>query len=306
MRDTLKRFYNHSKIGGILLKIPKSVYDFYRYRLLTDEAYLKSRFKYELGYSLDLKSPKSFNQKIQWLKINNRQELLTTCADKYAVRSFIAKEIGEEFLIPLILNTNNPSDLHPDNFTQDKFIIKSTHSSMQNKIVLDKNKEDWPRIQKNARKWLKENFYYRHREWQYKNIPPALNVEELLQDENGGIPFDYKIHCFNGNIEFLEVHENRHTSHKKILYDPDWKVIDFITHREKGTIINPPKNLELMKFIAKKLSKYFIYVRVDLYEVNGKLYFGELTFRPGSGFIKFYPPEKDWAVGEKLVLPIDQ
>ncbi|MBK6266514.1 hypothetical protein JKA74_15825 [Marivirga sp. S37H4] len=306
MREVLKKFYNNSKIGGALLQLPKSVYDFYRYKILSDEVFLKSRFKYELGYKLDLEKPETYNQKIQWLKIHDRTPLHTTCADKYAVRDFIAKEIGAQHLIPLILYTNNPSDLRPENFQEKSFIIKATHSSGRNHIVKDKNIADWSGIRKKARKWLNENFYYCLREWQYKNIPPAIIVEQLLQDENGLIPFDFKIHCFHGEVEIFEVHENRHFSHKKLLYDKNWNVQDFITHREKGTPIAPPKNLELMKSIAQKLAKHFCYVRVDLYEVNGNVYFGELTFHPGSGFRRFYPFERDRMLGEKLTLPIEQ
>lgn len=306
LRRKIINIYHNSRIGGILLKLPKSVYDFYRYRLLSDKAFLISRFEYELGYKLNLNSPKTLNEKIQWMKVYDRNPLYTLCSDKFAVRSYVEEKIGKKYLIPLVMHTNNAADLIPENLPEEPFIIKSTHSSGRNKIVWDKNSEDWNKIRKDAKKWLKENFYYRLREWQYKNIPPAIVVEKLITDENGLIPNDYKFWCFNGKIEYIEAHQNRHSDHKKVLYDKNWNITDFMHARKRGNPVSKPQNFELMKEIVSKLSADFYFVRVDIYEIKGKIYFGELTFSPGSGFQKFDPMEQDRILGDKLKLPIVQ
>lgn len=217
MREKLKTIYHSSKIVTLLLSIPKFIFDFYRYRILNDKIFLKFKFKQYLGYYPNLNNPKTFSEKLQWLKLYDRTPLHTICADKFAVRKFIAKEVGDEFLIPIFLHTNDVKSFNPVNLPNEPFIIKATHSSGRNLIVSEPGKMDWNLVRKKIKKWLKENFYYSLREWQYKNIPPAIIVEELLQEENGEIPRDFKFFCFNGQIEYIEVHENRHGDHKKLL-----------------------------------------------------------------------------------------
>lgn len=304
MREKLKKLYLHNKLVNILLKLPKWFYDIYRYRILTDTQFLKARFKMVFGKKLDLNNPKTFNEKLQWLKLNDRRKIYTICADKYAVREYIKNKIGEEYLIPLELVTNNPKDINPENIPDYPVIIKSTHASGRYIFVKDKSKIDWVDIRKTMKKWLKENYYYKLREWQYKDIPPAIIVEKLLVDKNGVIPRDVKIHCFNGNIEFIEVHEGRLTEHTKTHYDEKWNILNFKSYFKEGKPSDPPKNFDKMKEVAKILSKEFYYVRVDLYELEGKIYFGELTFHPGSGFKSYDPQEQDLILGQKLILPI--
>ncbi len=220
------------------------------------------------------------------------------------MRDFIIDEIGEDFLIPLILHTNQIEILNPKKLPNKPFIIKATPRSGRNIIVTEPHKLYWKPVRKEIQKWLKENFYFLLREWQYKYIPPAVIVEDLLQEENGVIPLDFKFFCFNGQIEYIEVHENRYTDHKKLLYDKDWNVLDFISTREKGSVIEKPINFDLMKAIVYKLSSHFYFVRVDLYNIKGKIYFSELTFHPESGFRKFYPKEQDAILGDKLNIPL--
>ena len=207
--------------------------------------------------------------------------------------------------MPLLLHTKNVNDLTPDNLPQTPFIIKATHYCGGNIIVRDKDKVNWNRVREKASIWLKENYYYRLREWQYKNIPPALVVEKLLQDNAGKIPYDYKIHCFHGEIEFIQVHQDRESNHRKVIYDSNWNQLKFSSHYEEGSAIPEPKTFDLMKKIARKLSSEFYYVRVDLYEVENTVYFGELTFHHASGFRKFSPASQDRILGDKLKLPID-
>lgn len=305
MREKLKNLNKKPLFGKFLFRIPHILYDFYRYRIMTDEQFIKATFRRELGYKLDLKSPKTFNEKIQWLKINDRTAKHTKCADKFAVREYVANRIGEEHLIPLLLHTKDVKDLVPENLPQIPFIVKATHFCGGNIIVRDKSQMNWKHIRHKADQWLKENYYYRLREWQYKNIPPALVVEKLLQDNAGKIPYDYKIHCFHGEIEFIQVHQDRESNHRKVIYDADWNLLKFSSYYEEGLAIPKPKTFDLMKKIARKLSAEFYYVRVDLYEVEDTVYFGELTFHHASGFRKFNPESQDRILGDKLKLPID-
>lgn len=304
MRKTLRKIYYHSKITQLILKLPKILFDAYRYKLLSDEDFLKRQFKREAGYEPNLKNPKTFNEKLQWLKLHDRTELHTICADKYAVRNFITKEIGEKYLIPLLLHTTESDQLQPSTLPNKPFIIKATHSSGRNLIVKNPNQLNWRSARKRAKKWLKENYYHYLREWQYKNIPPAIVVEELLMEPNGEIPLDYKFFCFNGKIEYIEVHENRFSTHKKLVYNESWEVLDFISTRNKGKRIDKPINFDLMKSIVHKLSKHFYFVRVDLYNLKGSIYFGELTFQPGSGYRRFRPKKQDRILGDKLNIPV--
>lgn len=303
MLRSFKALYTTTSLGKFLLTIPKWIYDLYRYNIQSDTDFLKSKFKLTFGRELDLKNPKTFNEKIQWLKLNDRRPLYTTCADKFAVRDYIKENIGEEYLIPLVLITDKTEDITPSKLPDYPFIIKPTHASGQYIIVNDKSQVNWQTVKKTIDKWLNVNYYYRLREWQYKDIPPAIIVEKLLIDERGVIPRDVKIHCFNGKIEFIEVHEDRLTNHTKTHYDENWKVLNFKSYFTEGKLSKPPITFEKMKTISKILSKDFHYVRVDLYELNGKIYFGELTFHPGSGFKAYEPEEQDLILGQKLILP---
>jgi hypothetical protein len=306
MLKAFKKLYTKNSFSKFLLAIPKLVYDLYRYKILSDTQFLKSRFKFTFGKELNLENPRTFNEKIQWLKINDRRAIYTICADKHAVRDYIANKIGQEILIPMILVTNKSEEINPENLPDYPIIIKSTHASGRYIIIRDKNQIIWPHLRKTLKKWLKENYYLKLREWQYKDIPHALIVEKLLTDKNGKIPSDVKFHCFNGEIEFIEVHENRLSAHKKIHYDENWNVLKFKSYFEEGNPSEPPVTFNKMKEIARILSKEFYYVRVDLYELNAQVYFGELTFHPGSGFKAYEPEEQDLILGNKLRLPINK
>lgn len=303
MLKKFRKIYQETYLGKLILMAPKWVYDIYRYKIQSDTQFLKSRYKFELGKKLNLENPKTFTEKLQWLKIHDRRNIHTICADKYAVREYIKNKIGEEYLIPLEFVTNNPNEIVPENLPDYPVIIKSTHASGRYIFVKDKSQIDWVDLRKTLKIWLKENYYYKLREWQYKNIPPAIIVEKLLFDKSGKIPYDFKIHCFNGNIEFIEVHEERLTEHKKVHYDVNWNVLKFKSHFIEGTPTEAPVTFEKMKEIAKTLSKEFSFVRIDLYELDNKIYFGEMTFHPGSGFRAYDPVEQDLILGEKLILP---
>ena len=295
----ITKLYKETYLGGILIYPIKKAYDF-KLRLMPDDLYIKKIFKKRLGYELNLEYPVTLNEKIQWLKINDRTELHTICADKYAVRKYIKKKIGGQYLIPLLYSTVNPSDIISKNLPDEPFIIKTNHDSGSVTIVKNKSEIEWIKVQKELSLALKKNFYYLGREWQYKNIKPRIVVEKLLLTDENKIPDDYKIHCFNGKVAFIQVDTDRFESHRRNLYNPEWQLLDCEWLYKKGREVKKPNNLNKMKKLAEKLSEDFIYVRVDFYSLNDDIFFGELTFHTESGWGKFSSKEWDEKFGEML------
>lgn len=289
-------FFNNKQYHKILEKI-------YFYLFLDDIKFTAKYYHKQFGTKLNLKKPESFNEKIQWLKLNYRIPLYTKCADKLAVRNYIKSKIGDPFLIPLIFSTKKIRDITPEKLPDFPFIIKTNHDSGNYFIVRDKKNQDWKKIRRELKKSLIKNYYFYWREWQYKNITPSIIIEKLLQQENGMVPYDYKFHCINGKVEFIQVDLDRETNHTRCLYDSKWNLLPFSYEYSKGKKTNPPNNLEKMICLAHKLSIDFTYVRVDFYENNNQIYFGELTFTPGAGIGKFSPMEWDLKFGQKLKLP---
>jgi len=279
--------------------------DIIKQRLLPGSVFIKMKYKKNFGYKLNLKNPQTFTEKIQWLKLNNKDDLLTQCADKLAVRKYIKEKIGEEYLIPLVFYTYNADDIDPEKLPDFPVIIKTNHGSGGVIIVEDKTKCDFKEIRKNLKDALKLNFYYLGREWEYKNIKPCIIVEKLLRDESGNdVLNDYKIHCLNGVPQYIQTIFDRHIEVKENWYDTKWNLLDVYYYSPIKKEIPKPVFLDELLRIAAILSKDFIYVRVDLYSSHNQIYFGELTFRPLAGFMKFKPQEFDKIMGEKLVLPI--
>ncbi|WP_440122509.1 ATP-grasp fold amidoligase family protein [Tenacibaculum sp. Ill] len=258
-----------------------------------------------MGYKLDLQKPLTLNSKIQWLKLNERSNLHTICADKYKVRNFIKKTLGEEYLIPLFFVTKDVNKITPENLPSTPFIIKTNHDSGTYFIVKDKSNQDWNEIKKALKSSLKNNYYYKGKEWQYKNIDPCIIVEKLLQTSEGTIPSDLKFHCFNGKVTFIQVDIDRKTNHRRSLFDINWNLLDFQIHYPKGGYVKKPDSLDKLIEFSEKISKNFTLARVDFYEVNNKIFFGEITFHPESGFGNISPIEWDYKLGDLLELPIE-
>ncbi|MGB6153232.1 MAG: ATP-grasp fold amidoligase family protein, partial [Pricia sp.] len=207
------------------------------------------------------------------------------------------------------LQTDNPSDLIPENITKTPCIIKANHDSSGGIFVYDKNQIDWENVQKGLEKRLKQNYYWSSREWQYKNIKPTIVVEKLLQDSQGNIPFDYKLHCFNGKVRMISVDSGRDTDkHFRNWYSRDWTREPYRWSSQKGQKftdpseedIERPKTLEKMMELSEILAQPFAYVRVDWYEVDGKLYFGEITFHHDGGVFPILPKKWDKKLGTLL------
>lgn len=282
----------------------KTLHSVYRSRvvpIVPERFFIKRMFRLKLGYELDLENPQTFNEKISWLKLNERNPLQTLCADKYAVRNYVREKIGEQYLIPLLYHTDNPDDIVSENLPDVPHIIKANHNSGGAVVITDKSKVDFAEVRKSLREQLGRNYYHLWKEWQYKNIKPRIVVEKLLLD-GSNIPNDYKFHCFNGKVEFIQVDLERFTEHKRNLYDLDWNLMDCRWIYENGPAVEKPPALEQMIVLAETIAKDFRLVRVDFYTLGSSIYFGEITFHPETGMGVFYPSEWDKKLGDRLAL----
>jgi hypothetical protein len=284
-----------------ILKNPLHILEILRYRgffnWVPDSLYLKILFRKKCGYSLDLKNPRTFNEKLQWLKLYGNLERYKDLVDKYEVRKYIAKTIGEKYLIPLIGVYDKFEDID-FNKLPEQFVLKCTHDSGSVVICKDKNNFDIEESKKKLKKYLKRNYYYGKREPQYKNIKPRIICEKYMVDESETELKDYKVFCFNGEPKIIQVHFDRFTNHKRNIYDTEWNYIPVsIGHPIYPNVINKPSNLQEMLNLAKKMSENIPHVRVDFYSIHNKIYFGELTFIHMAGFLKFEPKEFDFEMG---------
>ncbi len=291
------------------LSSPANMFDFFASRnmlnWMSDEAFLKRKFKLRMGYALDLDNPKTFNEKLQWLKLYDRNPLYTKLVDKYEVRKYIAEKIGEEYLIPLVGGPWSSTDEIDFAALPDQFVLKCTHDSGGVIICKDKSKLDIPAAKEKFAKHLKRNYYWTNREWPYKNVPPRIIAEKYMEDETGGL-CDFKFLCFNGRLrtEFTCTERYTKTGLKVTFFDENWNRLPFMRHylsSEKE--IHKPESFEEMKHISELLTENMAFARIDFYEVNGKLYLGEITLYPGSGLEEFDPPEWDERIGSWLTLP---
>ncbi len=282
--------------------------------IITDRQLIKLKFRWHMGYRIDLANPKTLNEKINWLKLYDRTPLHTLCSDKFRVREYIAEKIGEKYLVPLYFSTLKASEIVPQNILHIPCIIKTNHDSGGGFFVRDKKNINWEKIQENLSNRLRTNYYKYSREWQYKNIEPRIIVEKLLEDKNGNIPYDYKVHCFNGKVRMISVDMGRGTDlHHRNWYNKNWEREKFkwSSPKANGKNTDPsnsnpekPQTLKEMIQLSELLAKAFAYVRVDWYDVDGVLFFGELTFHHDGGFRPILPREWDRILGNQLKLQI--
>lgn len=313
MKPAFKNLYRNTSIGKYVIQACIDVNMYYWRYLCSDKKVIKHRFKKSFGYPIDLNNPQTLNEKINWLKLNNRTPLHTLCADKYRVREFISETIGDEYLIPLLMMSENPEDIRPENLPPPPFVIKTNHDSGGVVIVKDKKEIDWPLLRKDLKKRIGTNYYLKSKEWQYKNIVPCIIVEKFISDETGSTPFDYKLHSLNGVVKMIQVDMGRGTDyHYRNWYDPQWNRAPYRWSSKKGfdkfthpsdTDAEKPANLEKMIELTEIISKKFIYSRIDWYSINGRLYFGEITFHHDSGLRPIEPKEWDLKLGKLLKLP---
>ncbi|HWP98653.1 MAG TPA: ATP-grasp fold amidoligase family protein [Syntrophomonadaceae bacterium] len=274
------------------------------FNLLPDKAYLKLKYKIIMGKRLNLENPQTFNEKLQWLKLYDRKPEYTMMVDKYEVRKYIAETIGEEYLIPLLGVWDNFDEIDFENLPE-QFVLKCTHNSGSIIICKDKSKLDINKVRKNMNSYLKRNHYWNAREWPYKNVKPRIIAERFMEDESGYELKDYKLMCFNGEPKCLFVCLNRYSSDglNVDFYDMNWEPMPFERkYKNSGSQLKKPENFNSMIELSRVLSKHHQFLRTDFYEANGRLYLGELTFHPGSGFEEFRPDEWDKKLGDWLLL----
>jgi hypothetical protein len=272
-------------------------------RRLDDEHYTRVQWFLKYKEALDLEHPATFSEKIQWLKLRGRDPRLPALVDKLAVRSFVAERIGEAVLNPLLFTGEELAEADLASLPE-RFFIKCTHGSAWNIAVTDKHTADWAAITARIRYWLSINYYELWREWVYADIPPRVMVEPLLEDPAPLGLLDYKVLCFNGRARYVQVDIDRAGDHTRNIYDTAWNRIPCAIHYPMaGFDVPPPRNLDTMLELAEVLADGFAFMRVDLFNIDGRIVFGELTFYPGNGLIEFTPREYDRVFGDQLALP---
>ncbi len=257
------------------------------FKWIPDEKYIKIKYKLEMNQKFNLKEPRTFNEKLQWLKLYDRKPEYTKMVDKYEAKKYVANIIGKKYIIPTLGVWDKFEDI---DFTKlpNQFVLKPTHASGNVFICKNKDEIDYKKLKKTVQKWLKRNYYLVHREWPYKNVKPRIIAEEYMEDQIGEL-IDYKVYAFNGQCDYVMVCFDRIKGETKfIYYDRNWNIKKEFSKdgiKYGDTIkIEKPKNLDKMFEFAEILSKNIPFVRVDFYESNGNLYFGELTFYPSAGF----------------------
>lgn len=272
---------------------------------MSDESYLKIFYYLQMGLPLNLRHPQTFNEKLQWLKLYDYKPEYDKLVDKYDVKEYVKNMIGEEYVIPTYGLWRNVEDIEWEKLPE-KFVLKTTHGSGGQDVCICKDKNTFNR--KEAVKKLKnsmlKNTYWYGREQPYRNLEPKIMAEMLLEYDRGNIP-DYKLMCFNGKVRCSFVCTNRGSKEgvNITFFDAQWNRLPFErNHPTDPNDIAKPATYELMVSLAEQLSKDFIFTRIDFYEYNGRLYFGEITFYPGSGYERFTPEEWDLTLGSWINL----
>lgn len=274
--------------------------------MIPDKLYLKIIYKRITGENLNINHPKNFNEKLQWLKLYDRNPEYTKYVDKYRVKKIMEKLLGDEYIIPVLGVWDSFEEINISSLP-DSFVLKTTHDS--GGVIICKNKKDFDfsNAKNILNKSLSRNYYWIRREFPYKNVKPQIMAEEYMTDDTGNQLKDYKIFVFGGKAEYIQVDYDRFTDHHRNFYSRDWEYLPFTTlyPTNKDKIIERPKKLEELLGAAEKISNTLrnpSFLRVDFYVVEDKIYFGEVTFYHGAGVEKFYPNEYNYILGEKIVL----
>lgn len=277
-------------------------------RYLPDELYLKLIFRKNFGYWPNLKNPRTFSEKLQWLKLYNRRPEYCVMVDKYLVKDYIAKTIGNQYVIPTLATWDNVNMINISSLPN-QFVLKWNHDSGSIVICKDKSKFNLEKAKEKLSKGQKKNGFWYGREWPYKRVKPVIIAEKYMEDETGELR-DYKFFCFNGEVKALFIATDRTNPNidtKFDFFDSEFNHLPFTNGHPNATIdFVKPKNFELMKELASKLSNGIPHVRIDLYNIDGKIYFGEITFFHWSGLKPFKPEEWDYKFGSWLILPKDK
>lgn len=287
-------------IGGRLFIVWRNLSKY----IVSDRLFLQVYYRLAMGETLNLENPKTFTQKLQWLKLHNTNPEYSKMVDKYQVREIIKNEIGEEYLIPLLGVWDNFNEIDFD-VLPDQFVLKTTHNSGTVIICKDKSNLDVLRTKNILTKALKQNYFYKSREYPYKFAQPKIIAEQLMIDNRFNDLVDYKFFCFDGEPKILLVVSNNELNKSYSFFNMNFERLQISTSvRSSEMMISQPENFSLMIEIARKLSKNIIHVRIDLYNINGKIFFGEYTFHHGGGVDKFSSDEWNRKFGDMISLPM--
>lgn len=276
------------------------------YNNLPDEEYLKKMYKAILGRTPDFENPRTFNEKLQWIKLYYRDPLYTVTSDKYASREYVKEKIGEQYLVPLLGVWDSPDEIDFESLP-DEFVLKCNHNSgLGMCICRDKSKIDIEKVKADLQRGLKEDYHLKCREWQYRDIKRRIVGEKFMSDGTGHGLLNYKIYCFNGEPKIFHMSRDIGKKSAQLSFlDENWNELPFCRedYPPFETLPEKPDNIEELLRVSRALSQDFPYVRVDLYVVDGQIYFSELTLEPCGGFSRFNPSEWDYKLGEWLTLP---
>lgn len=272
----------------------------------SDKKYLRRLFKLNMGKELNLDNPQTFSEKLQWLKLYDRKPEYTQMVDKVEAKNYVARIVGDEYIIPTIGVWDRVEDIDWDTLPN-QFVLKCTHDSGGIVICSDKSKLNTKAAIAKLKKGLRKNYYYRNREWPYKNVKPRIIAEQYMVDESGYELKDYKWFCFDGEPKALFIATDRGTENEETkfdFFDAEFNHLPFTNgHPNAKREIKKPEGFEQMKKLAAQLSNGCPHLRVDFYDINGKIYFGELTFYHWSGMMPFEPEEWDYTFGSWIKLP---
>ncbi len=276
-------------------------------KYLPDKPYLQLYYLAKFKKFLNLRNPLTFNEKLQWMKLYDRNPLYTTMVDKYEAKRYVADKIGEEYIIPTLGVWDRVEDIDFDALP-DQFVLKCTHDSGGLVVCRDKSKLDIDAARTKLERSLKTEYFYQAREWPYKNVKPRIIAESYMEDERQqkGL-IDYKFYCFDGKPKFLYVSQGLedHATASISFLNTDWTFAPFKRGDYKGfdSLPDKPENYDVMLKLVEELSRGNSFLRVDLYEINHKVYFSELTFTPCGGMMVFQPEEWDLKIGQWMQLP---
>ena len=270
---------------------------------LPDELYIQLQYFHHFHKFANLKHPQTFNEKLNWLKLHDRNPLYTTLVDKYAVKQWVADKIGAQYIIPTLGVWNKAEDIDFDKLPH-QFVLKCTHDSHSIVICRDKSKLDKPQTIKKLSARLKSNGYWYGREWPYKNVPPRIIAEKYMEDCATHELHDYKFFCFNGNAKLMYISKDIASDPRTDFFNMAGEHISLrMLDRNSDTVPHLPAQFPAMRKLAEKLSKEIPFVRVDFYIIEGKIYFGELTFYHASGYAPLRPASWNNTLGSYICLP---
>ena len=272
---------------------------------LPDKQYLELIYWQKFGKRLDLNNPKTFNEKLQWIKLNDRRPEYSMLVDKYEVKKIVASKIGEEYIIPTLGIWDSFEQIDFDSLPN-QFVLKCTHDSGGNVICKDKSSLDISAAKEKINRSLRTNYYYQGREWPYKNVKPRIIAEQYMEDKSTGNLTDFKVHCFNGVPKVILVCRDRFGEMTEDFFSETWEHLSMARDEHPNALakLERPSQLTEMLALAEKLSEEFLFIRTDFYTINNSIYFGELTFFPASGLKPFSTKEPDETLEDWLTIPL--